>query len=292
MGTNLVLSSRYGSSQADAIQTENRTCSERRRTLAPMHASVTTRALAVHYGERIALSGLDLEVSAPSTVAVIGPNGSGKSTLLGVLAGLVTPSSGSATVAAPSTPALVLQSTTVDRSLPITVRETVSLARLPRLGLIRRRTAADRRAVDSAMERLDVADLADRQLHELSGGQRQRVFVAQGLAQESDVLLLDEPVTGLDMVSRTMILEVIDQERAAGHLVMMTTHSLDDAGRCDHVLLLATEPVAYGTPTQVLTDEHLRAAFGNQLIRLDDGLLISEGLHHDHGHHDHGHHDH
>lgn len=248
-----------------------------------MQASVIVRDLEVRYDGRAALRGLSFEVSAPATVAVIGPNGSGKSTLLGVLAGLVQPSSGSGEVRAATTPALVLQSTTVDRSLPITVRDTVGLARLPRLGLLRRRSAADRRAVDDALDRLGIADLADRQLHELSGGQRQRVLVAQGVAQQSDVLLLDEPVTGLDMVSRMLILEVMDEERAAGRLLFATTHSLDDARRCDLVLLLATEPVAFGPPEEVLVDEHLKRAFGNRLIRLDDGLLISEGLHHDHG---------
>lgn len=252
-----------------------------------MNAAVTIRDLEVRYGDRVALFGLDLELSAPATVAVIGPNGSGKSTMLGAIAGLVTPSSGSVSVDAAGAPALVLQSTNVDRSLPITVRETVGLARLPRLGLVRRRSSADRSAVDAAIERLGITDLADRQLHDLSGGQRQRVLVAQGLAQDSDILLLDEPVTGLDMVSRTRILEVVDEERTAGRLVLLTTHSLDDARRCDLVLLLSTSPVAFGAPREVLTDEHLSKAFGSQLIRLDDGLILSEGLHHDHDHHGH-----
>ncbi len=254
-----------------------------------MTVSVTTRDLEVRYGDRVALTGLDLEVSAPATVAVIGPNGSGKSTLLGAIAGLSDPTSGSVTVAAPAAPALVLQSTNVDRSLPITVRDTVGLARLPRLGLIRRRSAEDRDAVERAMDRLSIADLAERQLHELSGGQRQRVLVAQGLAQGSEVLLLDEPVTGLDVVSRMLILDVVEEEREQGRLVLLTTHSLDDARRCDLVLLLATSPIAFGPPEEVLAERHLLAAFGNQLIRVESGLLLSEGLHHDHDHdHDHG----
>lgn len=252
-----------------------------------MTPSATIADLEVRYGERTALTGVDLVLRGPSTVAVIGPNGSGKSTLLGALAGLVPASSGSAVIDSVSRPALVLQATAVDRSLPITVRDTVGLARLPSVGLLRRRSAADRSAVDQAMERLAVDDLADRQLHELSGGQRQRVLVAQGLAQDAEILLLDEPVTGLDVVSRDRILHVVEEEREAGRLVAMTTHSLDDARRCDLVLLLATKPVAFGTPDEVLVERHLRQAFGDRLVRLEDGLLLSEGVHHDHDH-DHG----
>lgn len=245
-----------------------------------MAANVTARGLEIRYGEHVALTGLDLEVSGPNAVAVIGPNGSGKSTLLSAISGLTTASSGSVSVDSNSSPALVLQSTDVDRSLPITVRETVNLARYPRLGLLRRFTRTDRERVDEAMERLDVADLAGRQLHALSGGQRQRVLVAQGLAQDSEILLLDEPVTGLDVVSRTLILDVIREERSAGHLVFMTTHNLDDARHCDRVLLLDTRPVAFGTPEEVLTDEHLRQAFGGRFLRLGDDVLLDDPHHH------------
>lgn len=243
-----------------------------------MTARIEARGLEVRYGEQVALTGLDLELSAPASLAVIGPNGSGKSTLLGAVAGLSTPSAGS--VSTSSSPALVLQSTDVERSLPITARDTVALARFPRLGLIRRFSPADREAIETAMRRLDVEDLASRQLHELSGGQRQRVFVAQGLAQESQILLLDEPLTGLDVVSRDIILEVMDEERNDGRIVVSTTHNLDDARRCDRVLLLATEPIAFGTPDEVLTDDHLRRAFGGRFLRLGDQVLLDDPHHH------------
>ncbi len=244
-----------------------------------MATTITVRDLEVRYGERVALTGADLDLSAPTSLAVIGPNGSGKSTLLGALAGLIAPSVGS--VHSSSPPALVLQTTDVDRSLPITVSDTVGLARYPRLGLLRRFSAEDRRAVEDAMTRLDVGDLARRQLHALSGGQRQRVFVAQGLAQEADILLLDEPLTGLDMVSREVILRVLDEERAAGRIVITTTHNLDDARRCDLVLLLSTTPVAIGTPDEVLTDAHLQQAFGGRFLRLGDRVLLDDP-HHQH----------
>ena len=243
-----------------------------------MPARIDARGLEVRYGDHLALDGLDFDLDAPASLAVIGPNGSGKSTLLGAVAGLTSPSAG--TVSASSAPALVLQSTDVERSLPITVRDTVALARYPRLGLLRRFGTVDRAAIETALERLDVADLASRQLHELSGGQRQRVFVAQGLAQEAEILLLDEPLTGLDVVSRDVILEVMDEERDAGRIVVSTTHNLDDARRCDRVLLLATAPIAYGTPDEVLTDDHLRQAFGGRFLRLGDQVLLDDPHHH------------
>ena len=246
----------------------------------PVTPAITTRGLEVRFGDTVALSGVDLTVPAGSSLAVIGPNGSGKSTLLGALAGSIAATAGHASVAGPS-PALVLQSTDVDRSLPITVRDTVSLARYPTLGLFGRFRAADRDAVDRALTRLTIDDLAGRQLHELSGGQRQRVMGAQGLAQDTGVRLLDEPVTGLDVVSRAIINEVIDEEVAAGRTVVVTTHDLDDARRCDRVLLLDTSPIALGTADKVLTEHHLRRAFGGRFIRIGDELLLDDP-HHSH----------
>jgi manganese transport system ATP-binding protein len=240
--------------------------------------AIATRELEVRYGNAAALSGVDIEVRAGSSLAVIGPNGSGKSTLLGALAGVLTPSAGTVRVAG-MTPALVLQSTDVDRSLPITVRDTVSLARYPMLGLFRRFRSVDRAAVDQTLARLAIDDLAGHQLHDLSGGQRQRVLVAQGLAQDANVLLLDEPATGLDVVSRAIILDAIDEEVAAGRTIVMTTHNFDDARRCDQVLLLATSPIAIGTPTDVLTEEHLRRAFGGRSIRVGDELILDDPHH-------------
>ncbi|MDA3037966.1 MAG: zinc ABC transporter ATP-binding protein AztA [Actinomycetota bacterium] len=245
-----------------------------------MTMAISITGLEVRYGDAIALADVELQVPAGTSLAVIGPNGSGKSTLLGAIAGITEPSAG--TVSVPGTPAaLVLQSTEVDRSLPITVRDTVSLARYSTLGLFRRFKAADREAVDRALARMDVGDLAGRQLHDLSGGQRQRALVAQGLAQDSDLLLLDEPVNGLDVVSKAIILAVIDEEVSGGRTVVVTTHNLEDARRCDQVLLLDRSPVAVGTHDEVLTEDHLRQAFGGRFVRVG-GELILDDPHHDH----------
>ena len=244
-----------------------------------MQTAISTSDLHVQYDETIALANVSFELPVGSSLAVIGPNGSGKSTLLGVLAGTVDIGSGSAVVSGGS-PALVLQSTEVDKSLPISVDDTVSLARYPSLGLFGRFRPEDRAAVHAAMERLDITDLAKRQFHELSGGQRQRALVAQGLAQESATLLLDEPVTGLDITSREIILDLIDDEVANGRTVVVTTHSLEEAQRCTYVLLLDTEVIAFGTPEEVLTEAHLRQAFGGGFMAIGDDFILEDPHHH------------
>lgn len=246
-----------------------------------MLGAIRVDDVAVHYGERVALRDLTFTTDAGTTVAVIGPNGSGKSTLLRTLTGLASPTVGSVHLGGHDV-ALVLQATDVDRSLPITVRETVRMARYAVRGIFRRLTAADHAAVADAMARLGIDDLADRQLHELSGGQRQRVLVAQGLAQSASLLLLDEPVTGLDVASRARILDAVEAERAAGRTVFMTTHHLDDARLCDRVLLLDGTAIAFGTPDQVLVEDYLRQAFGGKVLRLGSGELLVDDPHHAH----------
>lgn len=239
--------------------------------------------LRVVHGARVALTDVSLTVSGGTSVAVIGANGSGKSTLLRSIAGLQRPTSGSVDTGGADV-ALVLQTTTVDDSLPITVLETVRLARAAIRGPWRRLGTEDRTAVADAMARLEVDDLRDRPLHELSGGQRQRVLVAQGLAQGAPVLLLDEPVTGLDLVSRDVILGVIGEEAASGRIVCTSTHDLEEARRCDRVVLLATRLVAEGTPEEVLTEDNLRVAFAGRVLRLPDGQLLVDDAHlHGHG---------
>lgn len=240
---------------------------------------ISTKDLHAEYGDVKALADVNIEVYDSCSLAVIGPNGSGKSTLLGILAGTVRAASGGVTVKGPP-PAFVLQATNVDRSLPITVRDTVALARYPSLGVFNRFGSADAAAIHTAMERLQIDNLATTQLHDLSGGQRQRVLVAQGLAQESNVLLLDEPVSGLDVTSRSIILGLIDEEVAAGRTVVVTTHSLEEAQRCHQVLLLKTRPIAYGPPDEVLVEDYLQVAFGGNFIRVGDKLILDDPHHH------------
>ncbi|MEX1179014.1 MAG: zinc ABC transporter ATP-binding protein AztA [Nitriliruptor sp.] len=259
----------------------------------PVDLAVTCRGLTVTYGGHTALRDLDLDLPAGRVTAVIGPNGSGKSTFLGVLSGLLAPAAGSLEVLgrrpaeARRRVAHVLQTTSANAAIPLTVRETVRMGAYGNRGWFRRLTAADRAAVEGAIDRLQVRDLVSRQLVELSGGQRQRAYVAQGLAQRADLLLLDEPITGLDLVTQDAITEVVASEAADGRTVVLTTHDVGTAGLADHVVLLNTTLVASGPPELVLRPEVLARAYGEHAHVLRDGtLVIDEAHHHDHRHHD------
>jgi ABC-type Mn2+/Zn2+ transport system ATPase subunit len=245
---------------------------------------VSATDIVLAYGATRVLSGATFTIPTAAVTALIGPNGAGKSTLLNAMAGLLQPLAGRLDLPAAQRRggvAYVLQATEVNPHLPLTVRETVTMGRYALVGPLRRLRAEDREAVAWAMDALDIADLAARPLHELSGGQRQRAFVAQGLAQEADVLLLDEPIHGLDVLSRQHILEAIAAQRAAGRTVVVSTHDLGDAAAADHLLLLAGRVVASGPPAEVLTDVHLADAYGGHLLRFGDSTLIID----DHPHH-------
>ncbi len=244
----------------------------------------------VERGGRRVLDAVSATFAAGTVTALIGPNGAGKSTLLHAVAGILDPRSGTIDPR-PGTDempvAYVLQGTEVSEHLPVSVREVVTMGRYARTGLVGRLGAVDRRAVDEAMERLDVADLASRQVRDLSGGQRQRAFVAQGLAQEADVLLLDEPITGLDVVSQRLILDAIVAERDAGRVVVTSTHDLGEAAHADQVLLLAGRVVAAGPPGDVLVVDNLSVAYGHRIVTLGDGvIMLDDAPHHDHDHGD------
>ncbi len=165
----------------------------------------------------------------------------------------------------------------------MTVEETVAMGRYPNIGLFGRMRDIDRRRVREAMQELAILDLAKRQLSELSGGQRQRVFVAQGLAQEHDLLLLDEPLTGLDLVSAQSIDHIIHAEPQRGCSVVLTTHDLEEAKAADHVLLVNKRVVAYGTPADVLTMENLTVAYGLGALHERDVDAIHLPTDHHHG---------
>jgi iron complex transport system ATP-binding protein len=246
--------------------------------------AIRARGLVLAWDERTALASSDFDVPAGRVTALIGPNGSGKSTLLHAFAGLLEPVAGELTVSTryPKSDGLayVLQATKVNEGMPVTVREVVLMGRFARLGMFRIAGRVDREACDAAMDRLGIGDLRDRHLDELSGGQRQRVFVAQGLVQEADVLLLDEPLTGLDLVSKETIQRVVAEERDRGTTVIMTTHDLPEAGEADHVLLLGGRVVAAGPPADVLSPALLSTAYGIPLTALEDGAIVLDDAHH------------
>ncbi len=247
--------------------------------------AVEASGVEFRYGERVAIAASNFTVPAGKVTAVIGPNGSGKSTLLNGIAGLAEPGGGSLTVLGGAARdvrrriAYVLQSAKVNETMHVTVREVVAMGRYSSRGAFGRFGSEDRSRVDAALERMEIAGLEARDLHELSGGQRQRVFVAQGLAQDRDILLLDEPLTGLDIVSAEAIDHVIHQEAEEGRTVVLTTHDLAEASAADHVVLLSGRVVASGAPADVLTPSHMSEAYGAALLHADGVVFLDDPAH-------------
>ncbi|CAN5249179.1 zinc ABC transporter ATP-binding protein AztA [soil metagenome] len=249
--------------------------------------AVEAKSLTISYGATQAIGPSDFSIPAGHVTAVIGPNGSGKSTLLNVIAGLIEPSAGSIQVGArdgvKGRIAYVLQNTKANEALPITVREVVSMGSYADAGWFRPLRASHQEAVASAMTRTGITDLAERQLHDLSGGQRQRVYVAQGLAQDHDLLLLDEPLTGIDLPTAQAIDVIIHDETERGCTVILTTHDLAEARAADFVLLLSGRLVRAGSPDEVLTDEALFEAYGTNLVHQGpQGPVFDDAAHHEH----------
>lgn len=245
--------------------------------------AVTATDVEFRYGSHVAIAKSSFTIPSGAVTSLIGPNGSGKSTILNGIAQLATPTAGTLTVheaRSSARIALVLQTTKVNDALPITVREVVSMGRYPSIGEFTRLRSHDRSIVDEAMDRMSIRDISSRHLSELSGGQRQRVFVAQGLAQDRDLLLLDEPLTALDLPSAQAIDAVIHDEQSRGGTVIMSTHDLAEARVSDHVILLARRVIASGTPEQVLTATNLKAAYGAALLHVEgEKIFLDDPAH-------------
>ena len=247
------------------------------------HAVLATD-LVIAYGDTIALDRSTFNIPAAQVTAIIGPNGSGKSTLLNAIAGLVEPASGSIEVPARGAGshriAYVMQTTKINDTLPVTVAEVVTMGRYAGLGAYRWLKAEDRHAVQTAMERTGIVDLESKHLTELSGGQRQRVFVAQGMAQDHDILLLDEPLTGIDLTTAQAIDDAIHAEIDRGCSVILTTHDLSEAQVADYVVLLSGRVVAAGPPEDVLTPGNLAEAYGPALLHVsEDRIFLDDAAH-------------
>ncbi|TQN28345.1 zinc/manganese transport system ATP-binding protein [Haloactinospora alba] len=219
----------------------------------PTPAAVRLRGLRAAYGGTTVLTEVTADVPAHRVTALVGPNGSGKSTLLGVIAGIHTPMAGTVQRTHAERPALVVQRSAVPDTLPVTVRDTVAMGRWARLGTWRRPTAADRAVTDECLERLGITDLAPRPLGSLSGGQRQRALIAQGLAQRSDLLLLDEPAAGLDADADAMITALLDEVSANGTTVVHATHDAQAALRADHRIRIEHGRIAAAEPSRHLS---------------------------------------
>ncbi|WP_020673921.1 zinc ABC transporter ATP-binding protein AztA [Amycolatopsis nigrescens] len=219
--------------------------------------------LSASYSRRTVLRGVTATVPQARVTAVVGANGAGKSSLLNVIAGVLPVTSGALELAGSRRPAYVTQRSEVSDALPITVRATVAMGRWAHRGHWRRLTKKDRSVIEDCMARLDITPLAERQLGTLSGGQRQRTLVAQGLAQQAGLLLLDEPAAGLDLSAQTLIDNALDDARRDGVTVLRVTHDLAVADRADHCLLLHDgRLLAQGPPRTVLTPDQVRLAWG------------------------------
>lgn len=241
--------------------------------------------LDLRYGEKYAVQAISVSFDAGMTYALVGPNGSGKTSVLQLIANLVKPSSGSVTWSVPPRIGYVGQHQHQHRWMPLTVSEVVTIGRYRERGLIGRLDASDRRHIESALERLEISGLANSSYGTLSGGQKQRVLLASALASEPTVILLDEPITGLDLPSQQLILSVIDSERDAGKLVLLSTHHLEEAQRCDRVLLLKNRLVSHGAPATVLTEENLATTFGVRFVNVADSDAVGDFMVvDDHGH--------
>lgn len=205
-------------------------------TSAPPPA-LSARGIRVDFAGTIAVDDVDVDVAHGALTVLVGPNGAGKSTLLEVLAGARVPASGTVDTGG-RTRAFVPQRAAVSEHLPLTVRDVVTVGTWSRSGTTRRRGAERRQAVDAALQTLDIASLARRPFAVLSGGQRQRALLAQGLACQADILLLDEPTTGLDAASAELNRAAIAEELRRGASVVCVSHDDRLIGDADHVIAL------------------------------------------------------
>jgi ABC-type Mn2+/Zn2+ transport system ATPase subunit len=250
---------------------------------------LTIRDLAAGYGGEPTLREVSLDLPPGTITAVVGPNGSGKSTLLKAILGLTPEVSGDVRIGGTEAErvrdriAYVPQREAVDWGFPITAADVVMMGRYPRLGVVRLPAAGDRRRVAEALERVGIGPLADRQIGALSGGQQQRVFLARALVQEASVLLLDEPMTGVDQATEQAINTLLHELRDGGATVVLTTHDLESAAeQCDLLAFVNHRLIAFGPPAQTFTPPTLHATFGGELLILQAGdhRHVHAGGHH------------
>jgi ABC-type Mn2+/Zn2+ transport system ATPase subunit len=224
-----------------------------------MTVAVRADGVVVRYDDFVALDQVTFEVNTGEALGIIGPNGSGKSTLLKAIAGLVPVAEGSLEVLgraagrlAAGSIAYVPQVEAVDWTFPATVWDVVAMGRFPRLHFWNAFGAADRTAVDRALDAVGMRALARRHIAELSGGQQQRVFVARALTQEPKLLLLDEPTTGVDAATEAAIRKVVRDLVRAGMPILMSTHDLDTVEQWfDRLMVLDRRILAIGEPRHV-----------------------------------------
>ena len=217
------------------------------------------------YGGPPVLESVSMSVAPGEFVGVVGPSGSGKSTLLRILAGSLRPLLGDVTRAAAGGISYVPQVETVDWNFPVTVNEVVTMARTSGRWLPWS-SREERREVAVVLDRLGLGDLGGRHIRELSGGQQQRVFVARALLRQADLLLLDEPTSGVDVRTRHEVLHLLDDLHSEGLAIVLTTHDLNGiAAHLPRLVCLNRRVVADGAPHDVITPDVLERTYGARM---------------------------
>jgi ABC-type Mn2+/Zn2+ transport system ATPase subunit len=233
--------------------------------------SLLIRGLTVTYGGEPALESVDLTLEAGSICALVGLNGAGKSTLFRALMGFLAPSAGEMRIGGLPVAqaqrrqwvAYVPQEDQVPWDFPLRVWDVAMMGRFGHMNLLRWPSATDRQRVREALRRVELSDLQERPVGALSGGQRKRALLARAIAQQSRLLLLDEPFTGVDRRTEGLIIHQLRELRAAGASVLIATHDLDAVpGFCDRVLLLNRRVLACGPTAAVFTQANLLRTFG------------------------------
>ncbi|WP_230840038.1 metal ABC transporter ATP-binding protein [Gloeobacter morelensis] len=229
---------------------------------------LSVRDLNVSYGLRPALERVSFDVEAGRLVGVVGPNGAGKSTLVKAIMGVVPRRSGAVLLEGEPLEkvrervAYIPQRAGIDWDFPALVREVVAMGCVPRMGWLARPAREERARVEAAIERVGLADLAQRRIGELSGGQQQRAFIARALVQQARLFLFDEPFAGVDQYTERAILGIFGQLRDAGCALLIVNHDLGDVvRRYDDLLILRGEVVAYGPREDVFTQANLNRAY-------------------------------
>jgi manganese/iron transport system ATP-binding protein len=243
--------------------------------------SVSLRDLSVTYPNGFtAMRGATFDLGPGTICALVGVNGSGKSTIFKAIMGFVRPSAGEVRICGlPVDEALkrnivayVPQSEDVDWNFPVLVEDVVMMGRYGHMNFLRVASRTDRHKVDEALERVGMNAYRDRQIGELSGGQKKRVFLARALAQEGSIILLDEPFTGVDVKTETEIIGLLRELRAAGELMLVSTHNLGSVPDfCDEVVLVNRAVLAAGPTADVFTQKNLERAFGGALRNFELG---------------------
>jgi manganese/iron transport system ATP-binding protein/manganese/zinc/iron transport system ATP- binding protein len=242
-------------------------------------SAVRAERLAAGYGGRPVLEGVDFSVGPGRSACVLGPNGGGKTTLFRVLAGDLGPLAGS--VAVEGRPAYVAQTERTRLDFPVSAFDVALMGALPggRWWLPARRS--ERAAARAALERVGLAGEAAVRFGELSGGQRRRVLLARALVQDAHVLLLDEPLAGVDPASAERIEAIFDDLRGEGRTVLVASHDVQSARRFDLVLCLNRRQVAFGAPRDTLDRASLEATYGAELVVIDGARAVTVQHHAD-----------